>query len=87
MILHEHLLFGFDICFLLIFYYFSPFVCHLIYFNRQDVKQEKQHEELIQGVEAFDKNQGLKHTTTSEKVVLPSAEGVYNYKLCFPFYP
>lgn len=52
------------------------------------MKQEKQHEELIQGVEAFDKNQGLKHTTTSEKVVLPSAEGVLFCKLVsfFVFY-
>lgn len=41
----------------------------------KDVKQERQHQEHIQGLEGFDKNQGLKHTTTSEKVVLPSAEG------------
>jgi len=41
-----------------------------------DVKQEKQHNDLIHGVENFSTRK-LKHTDTLEKVILPNAEGTY----------
>lgn len=43
--------------------------------TQKDVKQERRHSELIHGLEHFDKEQGLKHAETSEKVILPNAEG------------
>lgn len=42
--------------------------------NYVDVKQEKQHSQLIQGVENFKPDQ-LKRTSTLEKIVLPNAQG------------
>lgn len=48
-----------------------------------DVKQEKQHNDLIHGVENFVPN-SLKRTDTHEKVVLPNAEGKFAL-LCFDF--
>jgi Thymosin beta-4 family len=39
-----------------------------------DVQQEKQHNELIQGVEGFN-HEALRKTETLEKVILPNAEG------------
>lgn len=39
-----------------------------------DVRQEKQHQSLLQGVENFDPKL-LKQTHTHEKIVLPTAEG------------
>lgn len=44
-----------------------------------DVKQEKQHMSLLQGVESFDLTV-LKHADTTEKIVLPSAEGYFYYE-------
>lgn len=41
-----------------------------------DVKQEKQHNQLIQSVEGFNPDL-LRKTETQEKVVLPNAEGYY----------
>lgn len=43
-----------------------------------DVKQERQHSQLIQGVENF-KPERLKRTNTQEKMVLPNAEGKYHW--------
>ena len=39
-----------------------------------DVKQERDHLNLLHGVEDF-KSENLKHTKTEEKVVLPSSQG------------
>lgn len=47
-----------------------------------DVKQEKQHMSLLQGVENFDPTL-LKHAETAEKNVLPSAEGYFDLSCCF----
>lgn len=40
-----------------------------------DIKQEKQHLELLEGVEKFNKGK-LKRTNTLEKDVLPTKEGL-----------
>lgn len=40
-----------------------------------DVRQERQHSELIHGVETFKTDQ-LKHADTKEKIVLPNAKGI-----------
>jgi hypothetical protein len=47
------------------------------------VKQERQHSELIQGVESF-KTERLKRTNTREKIVLPNAQGMF--VVCFIFF-
>jgi len=39
-----------------------------------DVKQERQHNELIQDVENFNQDR-LKRASTQEKIVLPNAQG------------
>lgn len=39
------------------------------------MKQERQHNELIHGVENF-KTDRLKRTNTQEKIVLPNAQGI-----------
>lgn len=44
------------------------------------VQQEKTHQNFLSGVEHFDKST-MKHTETSEKVVLPNTEGLYIYKV------
>lgn len=38
------------------------------------VQQEKTQQNLLHGVESFDKD-ALKHTDTKEKIILPAAEG------------
>lgn len=43
----------------------------------KDVKQERRHSELMTGLEHFDKEHFLKHAETSEKVVLPNAQGFF----------
>jgi hypothetical protein len=43
----------------------------------EDIKQEKQHLSILKSVENFDASK-LKTTNTTEKIVLPNAEG-------FPF--
>jgi hypothetical protein len=48
------------------------------------VKQERQHSELIQGVESF-KTERLKRTNTREKIVLPNAQGML-CAVCFIFF-
>lgn len=48
--------------------------------NPVDVKQEKQHNDLIHGVENFSPN-SLKRIDTLEKVILPNAEGMLQ-KIC-----
>lgn len=40
-----------------------------------DVRQERQHSELIHGLETFKTDQ-LKHADTKEKIVLPNAKGI-----------
>lgn len=40
------------------------------------VQQEKTHQNLLSGVEHFDKS-SMKHTTTTEKVVLPDSKGMH----------
>lgn len=40
-----------------------------------DVRQERQHSELIHGLETFKADQ-LKHADTKEKIVLPNAKGI-----------
>ena len=47
------------------------------------MKQERQHCELIQGVESF-KTERLKRTNTQEKIVLPNAQGML-CAVCFIF--
>lgn len=42
------------------------------------VQQEKTHQNLLNGVEHFDKS-SMKHTTTAEKVVLPDSKGMHAY--------
>lgn len=42
--------------------------------DNTDVKQERQHCELIHGLENF-KTDRLKHIDTVEKIVLPNAQG------------
>ena len=54
-------------------------IAYAIVISCQDVKQEKQHTELIQGVQSFDKEQGLKPTETDERIVLPNAEGLLTH--------
>lgn len=47
----------------------------IFFFNLNiDVVQEKIHQNIVTGVEAFDKT-ALHHTETKEKAVLPSTEG------------
>ncbi|KYM96314.1 hypothetical protein ALC62_12965 [Cyphomyrmex costatus] len=43
--------------------------------SAEDVRQERQHSELIHGVETFKADQ-LKHADTKEKIVLPNAKDV-----------
>lgn len=38
------------------------------------VLQEKTHQNLLNGLEHFDKTT-MKHTTTAEKIILPDSEG------------
>lgn len=40
-----------------------------------DVRQERQHSELIHDVESFKQDQ-LKHADTKEKIILPNAKGI-----------
>lgn len=49
-----------------------------------DVQQEKQHIELIHGVETF-KQDRLKRTNTTEKIILPNAQGSQSGS-CFLFW-
>lgn len=74
------LLFMLKFFFLLIFF---PSFCIGEYVYK-DVKQEKQHNDLIHGVENFSPN-SLKRTDTLEKMVLPNAQGmswwIVNFKI------
>nr|CAD7452790.1 unnamed protein product [Timema tahoe] len=47
--------------------------------GRSDVRQERRHSDLIQGVESFSTDR-LKRTNTNEKIVLPNAEDVATEK-------
>lgn len=49
------------------------------------VAAEKAHQNLLDGVEHFDKSQ-MKHTTTEEKNILPPIEGFYYAALCLTAY-
>lgn len=40
-----------------------------------DVRQERQHSELIHGLETFKTDQ-LKHADMKEKIILPNAKGI-----------
>ena len=51
--------------------------------NDKDVKQEKFRNNLISGVETFDKEQGLKHTETDLKNPLPTSEGLLCFTIMF----
>lgn len=44
------------------------------------VQQEKTLQNLIHGVEQFDKS-SMKHTETAEKIILPDSQGKYNIHL------
>lgn len=46
------------------------------------VQAEKQHQNLLNGVEHFDKS-CMKHTETAEKNPLPPIEGLYKIYVCF----
>lgn len=58
----------------------EPLSFLVAYCRAVDVKQEKQHNDLIHGVETFSPHK-LKHTDTLEKVILPNAEGMYSLVL------
>lgn len=49
-------------------------ICELIKRINADVRQERQHSDLIHGVETF-KPDRLKHADTKEKIILPNAKG------------
>lgn len=49
------------------------------------VMQEKVHQNLINGVEQFDKT-SMKHTLTQEKNQLPDPQGICLFTLCFKFF-
>lgn len=46
------------------------------------VAAEKAHQNLLDGVEQFDKSQ-MKHATTEEKNILPPIEGFYFTAFCY----
>lgn len=62
----------------------SFYACYFFYFifvvsfskNLKAVAAEKNHQNLLTGVEHFDKS-SMKHTETSEKNALPPIEGLF----------
>lgn len=57
--------------------------------KKKDVKRERQHNDLIQGVNNFSAEK-LKRTDTLEKVILPNAQGetahaIFYFLLCIMF--
>lgn len=51
------------------------------------VLQEKNHQNLLNGVEGFDKS-SMKHATTAEKIVLPDVAGTHenaSFKLAYRY--
>nr|CAD7439000.1 unnamed protein product [Timema bartmani] len=48
---------------------------HVVLWLHVDVRQERRHSDLIQGVESFSTDR-LKRTNTNEKIVLPNAEAI-----------
>merc|ERR1712130_768268 len=47
--------------------------------SAEDVKSEKNHQNILTGIEAF-KSDNLKHTETQEKIILPGAEEIQTEK-------